>query len=132
MGTSISQGQLSEQCRIDWRTAWVKDGTLFVELAGATQKGWPKRFREVLELLDLGEGRWGKVTLHKGAVKVMGVQPGSEEELCHMLEGIVLQANADFEPSAGVDEEPEAPDDPEAEADGRMTDLFRGFAERGA
>jgi hypothetical protein len=112
--------------KIDWRTAVVQGDTLTVELESDIEKGWPKRFRGVLALLEHGD-RWGKITLHKSTIKVADVQVGSEEELRHLLEGIVLQVNTDFDPSGSEHEAGEP--DPERERDERMTDLFRGFAE---
>ena len=115
----------SAEQEIDWRTAEVRDGTLTVELAGETQKGWPKRFKGVLALLEHGD-RWGRVELRKGIIRVHEIREGSEEELRRLLEGVVAQANADFAPAGAEDSAAEP--DPEAERDKRMTDLFRGYA----
>jgi hypothetical protein len=84
----------------------------------------------VLALLEQGaSGGWGEITLHKKTIKVDDVQEGSEEDLRHLLESVLLQVNSDFEPSpdhrreSSVDE-----DDPRTEKDRSMADAFRDFA----
>lgn len=109
----------------------MSGGTLTVALSGEVPKGWPKRFKGVLALLEHGD-RWGKVDLHKGTIRVHEVRQGSEEELRRLLEGIVVQVNTDFESNAAQDDdacEADAEADPEAERDKLLTDLFRSFAE---
>ncbi len=57
-------------------------------------------------------------------VRVEAVTAGAEDDLRHLLDGAVQQANADFAPA----EEPDA-DAAGSEADAAMTDAFRAFAE---
>ncbi len=90
----------AEQRQIEWGTAEIDDGTLTVQLAGASSKSWKARFENVLALLDTPHSGWGEVSLTKKAIKVSGVQQGSEAELRHFLESAVLQANTDTAPDA--------------------------------
>lgn len=118
-----------EQRQIDWSTAEISGGTLTVGLVGETPKGWSKRFDGVLALLGQGaSGEWGKITLHKKTIKVDDVQEGSEEDLRHLLESVLLQVNSDFEPSTDQSEFSVDEDDPRAEKDRSMADAFRDFA----
>lgn len=118
------------QVQINWRTAEIHERSLTVELAGEMPKGWGKHFKGVLALLEQNSGQWEKIGLRKDRIMVTGVRAGSEDELRHLLESVLLQVNAVFqadqpEPSS----EPE--DDPQAEIDQRMTEMFRGFAKSG-
>ncbi len=90
----------AEQRQIEWGTAEIDDGTLTVQLAGASSKSWKARFENVLALLDTPHSGWGEVSLTKKAIKVSGVQQGNEAELRHFLESAVLQANTDTAPDA--------------------------------
>ena len=115
----------AEQRQIEWGTAEIDDGTLTVQLAGASSKSWKARLENVLALLDTPHSGWGKVSLTKKAIKVSGVRQGSEAELRHFLESAVLQANADTAPDVPLshDEEDEEPD-----TDEQMAQTFRSFA----
>src|SRR2546423_1492609 len=93
----------SEQRNIDWGSAEVEHATLTVELSGAPSKAWTQRFENVLALLDTPHNRWAQVHLNRKAIQVAGVQPGTETELRHFLESIVLQVNSELPES----EEPE-------------------------
>lgn len=111
---------------IDWASAEVKDSALTVPLAGEPSKAWAERAAEVVDRLG-DSGGWGAIEVTKERVTVEAVQPGSEADLRHLLEGAVMQANADFAPTeqpAGDGEEPD-------EADGEMTGAFRAFADGG-
>jgi len=57
-------------------------------------------------------------------VTVEAVSAGAEEDLRHLLDSAVQQANADFAPEAQDD----AGDEP-SEEDSAMTEAFRSFAE---
>ncbi|HEY1687291.1 MAG TPA: hypothetical protein VGF95_00335 [Solirubrobacteraceae bacterium] len=116
-----------EQRQIDWTSAEIKDGVLTVELDGESPRGWAKRFEAVLALLDHGLGDWGKITVTKQRIKVLDVREGAERDLRHLLESVLLQVNSDLAPDAEEGEESED-SDPQAEADRKMTDTFRGFA----
>jgi hypothetical protein len=120
-----------EQRQIDWTTAKISGGALTVGLVGEAPKGWSKRFDGVLALLEQGaSGEWGEISLHKKTIKVDDVQEGSEEDLRHLLESVLLQVNSDFEPSADHRRESSSVDeqDPQAEKDRSMADAFRDFA----
>jgi hypothetical protein len=115
---------------IDWASAQIEEGTLTVELTGRGSKAWKARFENVLALLDTPHSKWSEVRLNKNAVRVDGLQQGSEPELRHLLESIVLQANSDTQPEppevdAETDDDREGPD-----ADERMTATFRAFAQQ--
>lgn len=109
--------------QIDWDSSEVEDASLTVRLTGSASKAWTRRFESVLAMLDQARDGWGEVRLTKKAIKVSVVQQGSESDLRHFLESIVLQANADTAPSEDQDEEDHKPD-----ADERMARTFRGFA----
>jgi hypothetical protein len=112
--------------RIDWSQASVEDGRLTVPWAGKPPAKWTKRLEQVVERLDRGGSGWGAIDVGRKKLRVEAVTPGSEADLRHVLESAVLQANAD------VPTEPEADESgssERSEADQRMTDVFRGFAE---
>lgn len=115
-----------EPRQIEWGSAQIEGGTLTVELAGASSKAWRARFENVLTLLDTAHSSWGEVSLIKKAIKVADVGQGSEADLRHFLESIVLQANSDTEPDAPLpDDEGE---DHEPNTDEQIAETFRGFA----
>jgi hypothetical protein len=118
------------QVQINWRTAEIHEGSLTVELTGEAPKGWGKHFKGVLALLEQNSSQWEKISLRKDRITVTDVRAGSEEELRHLLESVLLQVNSDLE---GDHPEPssEPGDDHQAEADQRMTDSFRAFAQPG-
>lgn len=121
----------SEPRQIEWGSAQMRDGTLTVELTGANSKAWTAQFEVVLALLDTPHSDWGEVSLRKKAIEVADVPRGSESELRHFLESIVLQANADTEPDSpeqtanATDTQDDHANDP---ADEQMTATFRSFA----
>jgi hypothetical protein len=120
-----------EQRNIDWGSAEIEDAALTVALAGASSKAWKRRFESVLALLVTPHSRWGEVHLNKKAIQVADVQPGTETELRHFLESIVLQVNSELpqpeEPEQDAEKEPEV--DEAAQADRQMTAAFRAFAD---
>jgi hypothetical protein len=135
----MTRNQSAQQVRaraIDWASAEIRDGTLTVQLTGDAPKGWGKDFAGVLALLQQSNQGWGKIKLTKNVIEVTDVLEGSEAELRHLLESVVLQVNSDFR----LDGEDDASatrnvDAAEAERDARratdrdMAATFRGFAE---
>lgn len=109
----------------------MQDGTLTVELAGASSRAWKTRFQGVLALLETPHSKWGEVVLTKEGIAVAEVRPGSESELRHFLESAVLQADSDTAPGAprGRDHDTEHPDDRrrEQEEEEQMEATFRSF-----
>ncbi len=114
----------STQARIDWSTAEIIDGNLSVAVEGDPPKGWAKRFAGVSALLETNSKGWGEIALHRKTITVAAVQPGSEDDLRHLLESAVLQANTDL----GLREEAPEPD-PQLEQEREMTDTFRSFSQ---
>ncbi len=112
---------------IDWTTASVRDGRLTVEIAGEPGREWSARVREVAERLDRPGSDWGEIAVEKSKLRVEGVAEGAEGDLRHLLEGAVLQANAEFEP----DDDDDGDDDEGSEQDRAMTAAFRAFAASG-
>ena len=114
------------EVKIDWASAEVSDSTLVVELRGDPPKGWRGRMEGVLELLNRGGGAWGAINVGKERIAVAGVDAGDADELRHLLESAVQQANADLAPEEHVDDER---DDAHADTpDARLAAVFRGFA----
>ena len=120
------------QFSLDWSAAEVKSSKLTVPLDGDIPDGWKQSFATTVRLL--GAGEWGDIEVKKGAVRVTGVEPGSEDKLRHHLEAVVAQANAHQEP--GESEDDAAPDADESEPgagdedegpDAEMTRRFRSF-----
>jgi hypothetical protein len=111
--------------KLQWASAEVEDAVLTVALDGEVPKGWKQSFETTVRLL--GDGEWGTVKLKKGAVRVSGVEPGTEEKLRHHLESVVAQANAADE---APEETPTGTDQDEATGpDAEMTGRFRSFAD---
>jgi hypothetical protein len=105
---------------IDWSTAEVHDGTLTVEVDGKGKKDWTRRFRAIVGRLDRAGQTWGEISIAKRTITVKAVEPGSEDDLRHLLEATVQQVNADFDESHA----PTAADG----IDQKMTEAFREFA----
>jgi hypothetical protein len=112
------------QASIDWASAEVKGGDLTVALVGEANAEWAERVQAVVERLDRPGSAWGATKVTKAKVTVEAVAAGAEEDLRHLLDGAVQQANADFAPEAPDD----AADEP-SEEDSAMTEAFRSFAE---
>lgn len=120
-----------EQRNIAWGSAEIEDATLTVGLTGPSSKAWKLRFESVLALLNTTHSRWGEVHLKRKAIQVADVQPGTETELRHFLESIVLQVNSELPQSEGPEQDAEGEPrvDEAAQADRQMTTAFRAFAD---
>ena len=112
------------QASIDWASAEVKGGDLSVALAGEANAEWAERVQAVVDRLERPGSAWGATKVTKAKVTVEAVSTGAEEDLRHLLDGAVQQANADFAPEVQDD----AGDGP-SEEDSAMTDAFRSFAD---
>ena len=115
----------TEPRAIDWDSATVEDGALTVALTGQSSKDWRARFASILTLLGTPHGAWGEVTLAKNRIEVADVRQGSESDLRHFLESVVVQANADTRADGET-----SGDEPTEEdgVDAQMTRAFRAFA----
>jgi hypothetical protein len=112
------------QASIDWASAEVRGGDLTVALAGEANAEWAERVQATFERLDRSGSAWGATKVTKEKLTVEAVSAGAEEDLRHLLDGAVQQANADFAPEAQDD----AGDGP-SEEDSAMTEAFRSFAD---
>ena len=112
------------QAAIDWASAAVADGELTVALAGEANAKWAERVQAIVERLDRPGSAWGATKVTKSKLTVEAVSAGAEEDLRHLLDGAVQQANADFAP----EDDDDAGDGP-SEADSAMTEAFRSFAD---
>jgi hypothetical protein len=95
-----------------------------VPVSGEVPVGWTKRVKRVIERLERHGSGWGAVRVTKKELRVDDVEPGSEADLHHFLESVVLQANAALRDDA----EDSGDDDARSERDQAMTDAFRAFA----
>ena len=111
------------QASIDWASAEVKGGDLSVALGGEANAEWAERVQAVVERLDRPGSAWGATKVTKAKVTVEAVSTGAEEDLRHLLDGAVQQANADFAPDVQDDA-----GDRVSEEDSAMTEAFRSFA----
>ena len=111
------------QASIDWASAEVTGGELTVALAGEPNAQWAERVQAIVERLDRPGSAWGATKVTEATVTVEAVGAGAEEDLRHLLDGAVQQANADFAPEVQDDDA----DEP-SEEDSAMTDAFRSFA----
>jgi len=111
-----------DETQIDWAQATVDGGQLTAPLAGDPTKEWAERVAQVIERLQSGGSGWGAIKVTKKKITVADVTAGAEQDLRHLLESAVMQANADF-----AAPEEDAEDDPSDE-DQQMTDAFREFA----
>jgi hypothetical protein len=119
------------QGEIDWASAAVADGVLTVPLGGEPSKAWAERVADVLDRLQRTGSGSGSIKVTRKEVTVQAVRPGTEGDLRHLLEGAVMQANADFAPQAEEAEDGGGDGEPENEADREMTDAFRTFGAGG-
>lgn len=117
-----------EARQIKWSTAAVEDGALSIELTGSGSKDWKRRFVGVLALLAHGHGEWGEVRLTKRGIRVIAVHPGSESDLRHFLESLVMQANSDLPPDPSEHDIDQEAERSQKEAEAHMTATFRAFA----
>jgi hypothetical protein len=117
---------------IDWSSAAVRDGDVTIDLAGKAPKPLRERFEAVRALLGESSAGWDDVKLVKRTIHVHGLEPGTEPDLRHFLESIVVQVNAELSGDE-ADEADEAdarhPGDRAAIADAEMTATLRAFAE---
>jgi hypothetical protein len=111
------------QASIDWASAAVKGGDLTVALAGEPNTAWARRVQAVLERLERPSSGWGATKVTKTSIAVEAVAAGAEDDLRHLLDSAVQQANADF----AAPEESDAGDGEPSEADAAMTEAFRSF-----
>jgi hypothetical protein len=114
---------------IDWANAEVHDGALTAPLSGSASKAWREHFNGVLRLLEHSNGVWGEVKLTKKAIEVGDLRAGSEADLRHFLESIVVQVNAELAPAEQPSSDAQEPVDPEQRADREMTETVRSFAD---
>lgn len=112
-----------DESALDWSAASVDDGRLTVPVTGDVPAGWTKCVKRVIERLERPGNSWGAVRVTKKELRVDDVGAGSEADLHHFLESVVLQANA-----ALRDEAQDTEDDARSERDQAMTDAFRAFA----
>jgi hypothetical protein len=112
-----------QEAALDWGSASVDDGQLTVPLIGEVPSGWTKRAKSVVERLDRSGSSWGAIRVTKKQLRVDAVTAGSEHDVHHFLESVVLQANAAFR-----EEEQDGDDDGRSEQDQEMTDAFRALA----
>lgn len=113
---------------IDWATAAIHDGTLTVKLTGGDTKTAAKLSAALLELLDRQSGGWGNITIRRGTITVEDVREGSESDLRHLLESVLLEVNSRLDVQS-VEAGREAGADPPG-PDERMTEAFREFSGR--
>jgi hypothetical protein len=124
----------SNEPRLDWSTAEVRDGQLTVALEGEQPKGWKHSFETVAHLLAHGES--SPVKLKKSEVRVEDLREGDEEKVRHLLESIVQQANADHRPPEDEQADEDESDDEvpvdlgESRPDREMADRFRSFGDQ--
>jgi hypothetical protein len=115
--------QEAAHAEIDWATAEVTDGKLTVQLSGKPSKGWAERVGAIVDRLQ-SSGGWN-VAVDEKRIEVEPVEPGSEADVRHFVEGAVLQANADFAPEESDDEE----QSDGSQEDVAMTEAFREFGQ---
>ncbi|MEN3279225.1 MAG: hypothetical protein V7607_365 [Solirubrobacteraceae bacterium] len=113
-----------QESALDWSSASVDDDRLTVPVIGDVPTGWTKRVERVAERLGRPGSSWGAIKVTKKELRVEGVAPGSERDLHHFLESVVLQANTDLRD----DDDEDGPDDERSERDQEMTEAFRALA----
>jgi hypothetical protein len=109
-----------DEITLDWSTAEVNDGTVTVELSGKPAARWAKHFDRTVQLLH--RGNWSEVKLKNKQIRLGVVSAGTEDDVRHFLESLVLEANTTIEP-----EEQEAAGDGSKE-DQAITERLRSFA----
>jgi hypothetical protein len=110
-----------DEITLDWSTAKVKDGTVTVELTEKPATQWVKHFDRTVKLLH--RGNWSEVKLKNKVIRLGVVAAGTEGEVRHFLESLVLEANTTIEPDQ------HASSDNGSEEDRVMTERLRAFAE---
>jgi hypothetical protein len=106
---------------IDWDGAVVRDGTLVVGLTEEPTRGWKRRFRGALALLDRTHGDWEAITLRGVTITVPALREGGEGRLRHLLDSAVVEASGDLDAAAPADGERDA----QRARDRRMTEALR-------
>ena len=117
------------QASIDWASAEVRGGDLD-RRAGRRAEQRVGQARAGRRRAPRAAGSaWGATKVTKAAVTVEAVTAGAEEDLRHLLDGAVQQANADFAP----DDEGDAGDEPlrGGQRDDRGLPVLRGTSRRG-
>jgi hypothetical protein len=94
-----------------------------VPVIGDVPAGWTKRVKSVVERLDRSGSSWGAIGVTKKQRRIDAVSAGSERDLHHFLESVVLQANAAF-----MEEQEDTTEDGRSEQDQQMIDVFRSLA----
>ena len=112
-----------QEAALDWGSASVDEGQLTVPLIGDIPNGWTKRAKSVVDRLARAGSSWGAIQVTKKQLRVDAVSAGSEHDLHHFLESVVLQANAAFR-----EEQEDVAEDGRSEQDQQMTDAFRALA----
>ncbi|HEV7529760.1 MAG TPA: hypothetical protein VGO29_12760 [Solirubrobacteraceae bacterium] len=113
---------------IDWENAEVKEGTATVPLSGDASKAWNQRFEGVAALLARNDGGWSEIALKKQTIAITQLRPGSEDDLRHFLESVVVQVNSELAPDP--EQQTSEPDDPQAAQDEQMAERLRSFSAR--
>jgi hypothetical protein len=113
---------------IDWENAQVKDGTAIVPLSGDASKAWSQRFEGVAALLARNDGGWAEIGLKRQTITITQLRPGSEDDLRHFLESVVVQVNSELVPDP--EQQTSEPDDPQAAQDEQMAERLRSFSAR--
>jgi hypothetical protein len=112
---------------IDWDGAVVQDGTLSVCVTPAPTRGWTRRFRTVLGVLDRSSGDWDGIKLKRGTITASELREGSESKLRHLLDSVIVELGGDPDPVRAP-----GPEDEERAAlrarDLRMTEAVRRSA----
>lgn len=111
---------MDEPRQIDWATAAVADRVLTVELTGEPSKRFASHLEGVLGRLETR--RAGAIKVTKRRIEVAAVEADTADDVRHLLESAVAQANADLVRPAG---EAETEED---DVDTTLTAAFRGFA----
>jgi hypothetical protein len=111
-----------DEITLDWSTAEVNDGTVTVELSGKPATKWVKHFDRTVQLLH--RGNWSEVKLKNRKIRLGVVSAGSEDDVRHFLESLVLEANTTIEP-----DEQQVASDSGSREDQAMTERLRSFAE---
>ncbi len=116
---------------LDWAGASVEGGELTVPLSGEPDKAWRARAEAVLVQLQRAGGAGSEanaIEVKRDGVVVAHVADGTEDQIRHLLESVVLQANAPDEES---EEDADGPEDEAAAADARLTSAFQAFGDEG-
>ena len=113
---------MDEPRQIDWATAVVEGRALTVELTGESSRQFASHLQHVLSRLETRGV--GAIKVTKRRIKVAEVEPDGADDLRHLLESAVVQANADLIPPVAETHNDVVEDD----VDTTLTAAFRGFA----